>query len=113
MSWVAAFAGLSLKSVEAVQAATFTIVFPVVFASAAFVPIESFPSWLQGWASINPVTIWVDTFRVLSLGELYTQNEQYFRDVPSLGTLLWQSAAWVGAILAISVPLAIRVYRRT
>jgi ABC transporter DrrB family efflux protein len=112
-TWVAAFAGLSLKSVEAVQAATFTIVFPVVFASAAFVPIESFPSWLQGWASINPVTIWVDTFRVLSLGELYTQNEQYFRDVPSLGTLLWQSAAWVGAILAISVPLAIRVYRRT
>ncbi|HEU4356233.1 MAG TPA: ABC transporter permease [Actinomycetota bacterium] len=112
-TWVAAFAGLSLKSVEAVQAATFTIVFPVVFASAAFVPIESFPSWLQGWASINPVTIWVDTFRVLSLGELYTQNQKYFQDVPSLGTLLWQSVAWIAVILVVAVPLAIRVYRRT
>ncbi|HSD49230.1 MAG TPA: ABC transporter permease [Actinomycetota bacterium] len=112
-TWVAAFAGLSLKSVEAVQAATFTIVFPVVFASAAFVPIASFPSWLQGWASINPVTIWVDTFRVLSLGELYTENVKYFPDVSSLGTLLWQSVAWVVAILALAVPLAIRVYRRT
>jgi ABC-2 type transport system permease protein len=112
-TWVAAFAGLSLKSVEAVQAATFTLVFPIVFASSAFVPAESFPTWLQGWANINPVSIWVDTFRVLSLGELYTQNETYFKNVSSLGTLLWQSIAWIAVILAVSVPLAIRVYRRT
>jgi len=111
-TWVAAFTGLSLKSVEAVQAASFTIVFPFVFASSAFVPAETFPTWLQTWANVNPVTIWVDTFRVLTLGELYTQSPK-FPDVPALGTLLWQSTAWFLGILAVAVPLGVRVYRRT
>lgn len=112
-TWIAAFTGLSLRSVEAVQAASFTIVFPFVFASSAFVPAETFPSWLQAWANVNPVSIWVDTFRVLTLGELYTNSPDYFKDVPALGTLMWQSVAWFLGILAVAVPLSIRVYRRT
>ena len=113
-TWVAAFAGLSLKTIEAVQAATFTIVFPFVFVSSAFVPVETFPSWLQGFANANPVTIWVDTVRVLTLGQLYTESASpLFRDVPSLGTLLWQSAAWFLGIMAVFSMLGVRVYRRT
>src|SRR5438874_1890364 len=71
-TWVAAFAGLSLKTVEAVQASTFTLVFPLVFASSAFVPDTTFPTWLQAWSHINPVSIWAETFRALTLGDLYT-----------------------------------------
>ncbi|HET7235516.1 MAG TPA: ABC transporter permease [Actinomycetota bacterium] len=113
-TWVAAFAGLSLKTIEAVQAATFTIVFPFVFVSSAFVPVETFPSWLQGFAEANPVTIWVDTVRVLTLGELYTQSSSpLFGDVPSLGTLLVQSAAWIVGLMAVFATLGVRVYRRT
>jgi ABC-2 type transport system permease protein/oleandomycin transport system permease protein len=111
-TWVSAFAGLSLKTIEAVQAATFTIVFPFVFVSSAFVPVETFPTWLQGFANANPVTIWVDTVRVLTLGELYTEST-FFPNVPALGTLLWQSAAWVGGIMAVFATLGVRVYRRT
>ena len=88
-TWVAAFAGLSLKTIEAVQAALFTIVFPFVFVSTAFVPLATFPSWLQPIVEHNPVTIWVDTVRVLTLGDLYSpQTSDLFADVKSLGTLL-------------------------
>jgi len=111
-TWVSAFAGLSLKTIEAVQAATFTIVFPFVFVSSAFVPVETFPTWLQGFANANPVTIWVDTVRVLTLGQLYTEST-FFPDVPALGALLWQSAAWVVGIMAVFATLGVRVYRRT
>lgn len=113
-TWVAAFAGLTLKSVEAVQAATFTIVFPFIFVSSAFVPVSTFASWLQPIANANPMTIWVDLVRVLTLGERYTESQSLlFREVPPLGTLLWQSIAWFLAILLIAVPLGVRLYRRT
>lgn len=112
-TWIAAFTGLSLKSVEAVQAASFTIVFPFVFASSAFIPASTFPSWLEAWANVNPVSIWADTFRVLTLGELYTQNPLPLFDPPGLGTLMWQSTAWFLGILAVAVPLGVRIYRRT
>jgi ABC transporter DrrB family efflux protein len=113
-TWVAAFSGLTLKSVEAVQAATFTIVFPFIFVSSAFVPVSTFPEWLQSFANANPMTIWVNLVRALTLGELFTENPHpLFRDVPSLGTLLWQSIAWLIGILLVAVPLGVRFYRRT
>jgi ABC-2 type transport system permease protein/oleandomycin transport system permease protein len=113
-TWVSAFAGLSLKTIEAVQAALFTIVFPFVFVSSAFVPPETFAGWLQPIANHNPVTIWVNLVRVLTLGDIITESESaLFKDIPSLFTLLWQSAAWLGGIVSLFYVLGIRVYRRT
>jgi ABC-2 type transport system permease protein len=113
-TWVSAYAGLTLKTIEAVQAALFTIVFPFVFVSSAFVPPETFPSWLQPIAQNNPVTIWVNLVRVLTLGDLVTESTSpLFSDVPSLWTLLWQSAAWMAGILAFFYAMGIRAYRRT
>ena len=105
-TWMFALAGLSLKSVEAVQAASFTLIFPFVFASSAFVPADTFPHWLQSWSNINPVSIWVDTFRDLTLGHLNPAGE-------NLMTHLWQSTAWFLAFLVIFVPLSVRLYRKT
>ena len=95
--------GLSLKTIEAVQAALFTIVFPFVFVSTAFVPLATFPSWLQPIVEHNPVTIWVDTVRVLTLGDLYTpQTERPVRATSSRSApCLWLSIVWFAGFLVV------------
>lgn len=114
-TWVSAFAGLRLKTIEAVQAALFTIVFPFVFVSSAFVPPETFQyGWLQTLAENNPVTIWVNLVRVLTLGDLIKESTSpLFADLPSLTTLMWQSAAWLAGIVGFFYLMGVRAYRRT
>ena len=118
-TWIAAFAGLSLKTVEAVQAAMFTLVFPVVFISSVFVPVNTFKPWLQTIANANPVSIWSDTVRVLVIGEPYEQWRASLyaagqaAKLPSLGTLLTWSTLWFAGLLALFAFLGVRVYRRT
>jgi ABC transporter DrrB family efflux protein len=113
-TWVSAFAGLSLKTIEAVQAALFTIVFPFVFVSTAFVPLATFPDWLKPIVEYNPVTIWVDTVRSLTLGDLYAPaTSPLFADVKPLGELMWLSAGWFVLFLVVFSFLGVRFYRKT
>jgi len=42
-SWISAFIGMSVKDVETAQIASFVWVFPIVFASSMFVPVETMP----------------------------------------------------------------------
>jgi len=44
------------KGPEAAQSAGFIAIFPLVFASSIFVPIDTMPSWLQTVANVSPVT---------------------------------------------------------
>src|SRR5205807_570608 len=55
-SWISALIGMSVRDPEAAQAAGFIWIFPLVFASSAFVPISSMPSWLQVFTRNNPVS---------------------------------------------------------
>jgi ABC-2 type transport system permease protein/oleandomycin transport system permease protein len=98
-SWISAFIGLSVRDVESAQAAGFVWVFPLVFASSAFVPVASMPGWLQAFARVNPVTVTVNALRALTLGGPITKP-------------LLQSLAWIAAILLVFVPLAVNRYRR-
>lgn len=67
-TWFFAWMGLKLKSVEAVQTATFLPVFPLTFAASTFAPVENMPGWLQAFANHQPVTIVVDTVRAMMHG---------------------------------------------
>ena len=99
-SWISALIGMALKDVEAAQAAGFVWVFPLVFASSMFVPVETMPGWLQAFAKVNPISIAVDAVRAFSLG------------TPAWTPLL-KSLAWTVGILAVFVPLAVMCYKRT
>lgn len=98
-SWISATIGLAVKDVEVAQTAGFLWVFPLTFASSAFVPVETMPTWLQTFAELNPVTVAIDTVRALVL------------DQP-VGNGVWKLLAWIGAILLVFVPLAISRYRK-
>src|SRR6185437_3561942 len=56
-SWISATIGLSVHSVEAAQSAGFVWLFPLTFASSAFVATATLPDWLRGFAERQPVTI--------------------------------------------------------
>lgn len=99
-SWISATIGMSVKDPEAAQASGFIWVFPLVFASSAFVPVETMPGWLQAFAAINPITVTVDALRGLLIGG-------------EVARPLVRSLAWIAAILGVFVPLAVHRYRRS
>jgi ABC transporter DrrB family efflux protein len=99
-SWIGATIGLVVRSVEAVQSAGFIWLFPLTFASSAFVRTEDMPGWLQTFADHQPMTQVIDAVRGLLLDQ-------------SVGSHGWQALAWCVGILLIFVPLSVSLYRRT
>ena len=56
ISWVMAYVGLLVPSVEVVNNAAFIVIFPLTFISNAFVPPETFPARCKTFAEWNPVS---------------------------------------------------------
>lgn len=106
-SWVMAFLGMSVKSPEIINNASFLVLFPLTFISNAFVPSENLPTPLRVFAEWNPVSALVQSAREL------------FGNVPP-GTIVGE--AWpaqnpiatvligVSVLLVIFVPLCIRKF---
>lgn len=84
---------------EAAQAAGVPIMFLLVFASGAFVPIATMPGWLQAVAAHQPLTALVTAVRALVLGG------------PTAGHVL-ASVTWSCGLLAGFALLAISQYQR-
>jgi ABC transporter DrrB family efflux protein len=99
-SWISAFVGLSVRDPETAQSAGFIWVFPLTFASSAFVPTSSMPGAIQAFADVNPVTLAVNAARALTIGHGDALS-------PALGTV-----AWLAGLLLVFVPLAVRAFRR-
>jgi len=97
--WVSAFTGMKAKDAETAQLSSFVLVFPLIFASAAFVPITTMPKWLQHFANNQPITFAVEAARHFAVG------------TPMDGAI-WKLLLWIGGILLVFIPLSVYTYRK-
>ncbi len=109
ISWVMAWVGLLVPSVEVINNASFIVIFPLTFVSNAFVPLESFSSGLRVFVEWNPVSALTQASRELfgNIDPSVPAPDVWSLQHPALYTLLW-----VVLILAVFVPLSVRQYGR-
>ncbi len=99
LAWAPMLVGLIARSQRAVQGIVFMTLFPLTFASNAFVPTETMPRWLAAFADANPLSHLISALRALWSGGEWQS--------PVIWTLAWS----VGFIVVFA-PLAIRAYNR-
>lgn len=98
LTWIAAIAGLSAKSVDGAGAFAYPIIF-LPFISSAFVPTETMPKVVRIFAENQPITSIVNAIRAL-------MNNQ------PVGIDIWIALAWCIGIMLIAYIFALRIYKR-
>ena len=99
MSWIGVAIGAWMRTPEAVQGVVFMSIFPLTFASSAFVPTDTMPAGLRFFAENQPLTHVINSVRDFVLGG-------------SGGPGLVPALVWSIGMLAVLVPLALWLYRR-
>lgn len=110
ISWVMAYIGLLVPSVEVINNASFIVIMPLTFVSNAFVPQDSFDGVLETFVNWNPVSTLTQACRELfgNIAPGTSVPDAWSMQHPALYTLLW-----VVLILVVFVPLSVRQYRRS
>jgi ABC-2 type transport system permease protein len=105
-TWPFILVGLVAGSVQAANGMSM-LVFPFVFVSSAYVPVESMPGWLRPIAEHQPITPMVGSVRALSLGDQAVAALGH-----SAGWFAVRAVAWSLVIVAVFLPLATRRFAR-
>lgn len=98
-SWLSAILGLFAKSIEAVQWISFVFIFPLTFASSAYVPTEGMPAPLRIFAENQPVTQVIEAIRSLLVGTPMDHHAFY-------------AVIWSLGLLVFSIPFATYLFRK-
>jgi len=98
LTWIAAIAGLSAKSIDGASAFSYPIIF-LPFISSAFVPTASMPGPVRAFAENQPVTSIVDAIRALLSGQ-------------PVGNGIWIALAWCVGVMLVAYIFAMRVYKK-
>ena len=107
-SWVMAFVGLIVPSVEVINNAAFMVTMPLTFVANTFVPAENLPPVLRTFALWNPVSAVTQATREL-FGNIPPGTPDpvaWPLQHPVLYTLIWAAV-----IIAVFAPLAVHRYR--
>ncbi|PUA37895.1 ABC transporter permease [Paenibacillus elgii] len=98
LTWIAAIAGLSAKTVEGASAFSYPLIF-LPFISSAFVPTDSMPKVVRAFAENQPVTSIVETIRALLSSQ-------------PVGNDIWVALAWCLGVMIVAYLFAVRAYKR-
>jgi ABC-2 type transport system permease protein len=98
LAWASAAVGLLARSPEAAGGFTFFVMF-LPYPSSAFVPVETMPSWIHGFADNQPFTPLIESLRGFLLGT-------------PVGNSAWIALAWCGGILAVSIAATGYLFKR-
>jgi ABC-2 type transport system permease protein len=105
--WIGTLLGMFVRDAESEQTVGFTVLFPLMFLSAIFVPIGGLPTPLRQIAEWNPLSAVAGAMRDLFHNPSPVVSDAWPLTHPVLATVLWS----IG-IIAVFVPLAVRRYRR-
>jgi ABC-type multidrug transport system permease subunit len=108
VSWIMAYVGLKVSSVEVVNNASFMFIMPATFVSNAFVDASRLPTPFKVFAEWNPVSSVAQAVRE-SFGNAGNLGAP---DTWALQNPYAYSLIWIGIILAIFVPLSVRQYKK-
>jgi len=103
-TWPFIHMGLVGGNAQAAQGLSM-LIFPFVFVSSAYVPVESMPGWMQPIAEHQPVTYMVNSVRALSLGD-----EAGAVFAHAAGWYAVRAVLWSVVIVAVFLPLALRKF---
>jgi ABC-2 type transport system permease protein len=108
ISWIMAYVGLKVSSVEVVNNASFMVIFPMTFIANTFGRSDTMPGPLRTFAEWNPVSAVAQGAREAfgNTGAL-PQPEVWSLAHPVAYTLIW-----VGILLAVFIPLSVRQYTK-
>jgi len=99
LSWPWIIVGMLVRTPESVMTTSFIFLMPLTFASNIFVELSTMPGWLQAIVGRNPVTHLANASRGLMHGRPVGED------------VAWVLAA-SALILLVTVPIAIRMYRK-
>ncbi len=107
VSWIMAYVGLKVSSLEVFQNASFMFIMPVTFIANTFVSAEALPGPLQTFAEWNPVSAVAQAVR-----EAFGNTGVAVPDVWSLQNPVAYTLIWIVGILVVFVPLSVRQYKK-
>jgi ABC-2 type transport system permease protein len=98
-----------IRSMEAFQAVMQMLMFPMVFLSGVFFPLQGLPSWLSFLVKINPATYGVSSIRQLMLGA--SPDSPFTINVLGHPMSIWDNIIVLAVFGAVMILLAMWSFR--